>query len=128
MPRGKTWSRQEYERAMEMINAGRSREDVAAEFGRTVEQIRKKIEYENMPEWKREEYRVRVNAKRREISATKPRPMRRENRRPDVRIIERGPPEIFEDRAYRVGLSPRDLTAELCGDPKPGYSALERRA
>jgi hypothetical protein len=36
------------------------------------------------------------------------------------------PPECDEDRARRLLLEPRDLTASLLGDPLPGYSALEK--
>lgn len=32
------------------------------------------------------------------------------------------------ERAARLAIPPRDLTAMLCGDPRPGYSALERRS
>jgi hypothetical protein len=28
---------------------------------------------------------------------------------------------------HRLALRPRDLTAAICGDPLPGYSALDRR-
>lgn len=35
-------------------------------------------------------------------------------------------PEALADRDYRLSLAPRDLTAAFCGDPLPGYSALER--
>lgn len=38
------------------------------------------------------------------------------------------PDEVWADRDRRLGLTPRDLSATLCGDPLPGYSALERRA
>ncbi len=31
------------------------------------------------------------------------------------------------DRSRRAKLAPRDLSAAFCGDPLPGYSALERR-
>lgn len=31
------------------------------------------------------------------------------------------------DRDRRQTLGPRDLTAAFCGDPLPGYSALDRR-
>lgn len=30
------------------------------------------------------------------------------------------------DREQRYALTPRDLTAAFCGDPLPGYSALDR--
>lgn len=36
--------------------------------------------------------------------------------------------EALAERAQRLSQAPRDLTAALCGDPLPGYSALERRA
>lgn len=32
-----------------------------------------------------------------------------------------------QDRAFRVNLAPRDLTAAFFGDPPPGYSALDKR-
>lgn len=37
------------------------------------------------------------------------------------------PEDRFVDRNIRVNLAPRDLTAAFFGDPKPGFSALERR-
>lgn len=37
------------------------------------------------------------------------------------------PEDRFADRNIRVNLAPRDLTAAFFGDPKPGFSALERR-
>lgn len=35
-------------------------------------------------------------------------------------------PGELADRDKRMSIAPRDLTALLCGDPLPGYSALER--
>jgi len=40
-------------------------------------------------------------------------------------IEERVPDSVLADREHRRGLAPRDLTASLCGDPLPGYSALD---
>jgi hypothetical protein len=38
------------------------------------------------------------------------------------------PPSILADRdARRAALERRDLSATICGDPPPGYSALDRR-
>ena len=37
------------------------------------------------------------------------------------------PIPVQEDRDYRARLQPRDLTAFICHDPLPGYSALERK-
>lgn len=36
--------------------------------------------------------------------------------------------DILRARDRRLKIKPRDLTAYICGDPLPGYSALERRA
>ncbi|HEX4043237.1 MAG TPA: hypothetical protein VHY10_16185 [Xanthobacteraceae bacterium] len=36
-------------------------------------------------------------------------------------------PRALAERDQRLAVAPRDLTAALCGDPLPGYSALERR-
>lgn len=36
------------------------------------------------------------------------------------------PRNAIEEREHRLLLEPRDLTAAFCGDPLPGYSALER--
>jgi hypothetical protein len=36
------------------------------------------------------------------------------------------PKSVLAERAARLALSPRDLTAAIAGDPLPGMSALER--
>jgi hypothetical protein len=36
------------------------------------------------------------------------------------------PDELIRDAERRMNLEPRDTTALICGDPKPGYSALDR--
>lgn len=36
-------------------------------------------------------------------------------------------PRALAECAYRLSLAPRDLTAAICGDPLPGFSALDRR-
>lgn len=38
------------------------------------------------------------------------------------------PARCLIERDRRYAIAPRDLTAAFCGDPLPGYSALERRA
>ncbi len=38
----------------------------------------------------------------------------------------RVPERTKQEWVKRIGLKPRDLTAEICGDPLPGYSALDR--
>ena len=50
-----------------------------------------------------------------------------ENPAEPIRAVEI-PIEVIAERERRLALQPRDLSAALCGDPLPGYSALERRA
>lgn len=38
------------------------------------------------------------------------------------------PQQILDDRARRYSIAPRDITSAFCGDPLPGFSALEKRA
>lgn len=46
-----------------------------------------------------------------------------------VRDGHRGhvPNEVLDDRTARQMTQYQSLTSEFCGDPKPGYSALDRR-
>jgi hypothetical protein len=37
------------------------------------------------------------------------------------------PDEVVDERNFRHNLKPVSLTAAICGDPKPGYSALDRK-
>lgn len=40
---------------------------------------------------------------------------------------EKASEETIRERNYRVNLFPTDLTAAFFNDPKPGYSALDKR-
>ncbi len=48
-------------------------------------------------------------------------------RRKDIEAIPVVPLERLEHRERRLSTPPRDLTAILMGDPRPGYSALDCR-
>jgi hypothetical protein len=45
----------------------------------------------------------------------------------DQRVDVEPPPEVLADRDARASLLPASPTQALCGDPLPGYSALDRR-
>ena len=45
----------------------------------------------------------------------------------DTALFLRVPEQILAERDHRLALEHDSLTAALCGDPKPGYSALHRR-
>lgn len=59
---------------------------------------------------------------------------RREAGAPKISLLLRNEPSdrvtvpiaLIVERDYRVNL-PRSITSMLCGDPAPGYSALDRR-
>lgn len=55
---------------------------------------------------------------------------RRHFRAPDnsqhVVIRERVPADVAADRDHRLAMQ-RDITSAVCGDPLPGYSALDRQ-
>jgi hypothetical protein len=38
------------------------------------------------------------------------------------------PPEVIDERNRRLGTPYQSIVAAMCGDPLPGYSALDRRA
>jgi len=44
-----------------------------------------------------------------------------------VTVERRVPDEVLAERDRRQALEPINLTAAFCGDPLPGYSALDRR-
>ena len=45
----------------------------------------------------------------------------------DSALFLRVPEQILAERDYRLALDHDSVTAALCGDPKPGYSALHRK-
>lgn len=44
-----------------------------------------------------------------------------------VSLSEHVPDSALREWRVRLSINPRNLTAAICGDPLPGYSALERR-
>jgi transposase len=44
-----------------------------------------------------------------------------------TRAIDHTPAVVFEERKARQAVEYRDLTSEFFGDPRPGYSQLDRR-
>lgn len=125
MSRGQAWTKGEWQRAEELLQRGHSRSEVALVIGKTPEQLRQKIAYEEMSGEKRELIRQRINARRRERTAGLPPKVVRQ--RVFTPLLERAPPEVFIERERRRATAPRDLTAAFFNDPLPGFSALDRR-
>jgi len=104
-------SSEEAKFARRMLRAQRPREEILAAFGN-------RYDWDaicDAVKWLRAEQRRRyaqTYARRPEID--------------HVRMID-VPPDALAERDRRAQVPPRDLTAAVCGDPLPGYSALDRR-
>lgn len=88
------WTEKDEKLCRDLIDAGFSRQHIAALIGRTEKAIRNKM--------------------------CAPRSIK-------VHAMHRAAEDLLRARDMRLQIKPRDLTAFLCGDPLPGYSALERR-
>jgi hypothetical protein len=120
------WPKAEYERALDLINRGYDKLIVAQIIGRPRKELNNKLHYEQMVESERQQRRERVNELRtRALSRTPDAP--RKNYRMPARAAEYAPAIVFEERTARQAAEYRDLTSEFFGDPRPGYSQLDRR-
>ena len=120
------WPKAEYERAVELINRGYDKLIVAQIIGRTLKELNNKLHFEQMVESERQQRRERINEHRtRALSRTPDAP--RKNYRIPARAAEYAPAIVFEARTARQAAEYRDLTSEFFGDPRPGYSQLDRR-
>ena len=95
-------------------------EPIAREMGMKSDVLRKIFD----PVWAkiRKQNSAQRSAQIREITANK----RAAGIGKDL-LTERIPAHVLIERDMRENISPRDLTAVLCGDPLPGMSALDRR-
>jgi hypothetical protein len=120
------WPRAEYERAVQLIERGYDKLIVAQIIGRTLKELSSKLHYEQTEENKRQERGVRINElRKRTLSTSRDGPHK--NCRTSVRAIQYAPAIVFEERKARQAAEYRDLTSEFFGDPRPGYSQLDRR-
>lgn len=115
------WHAQDWRRASELLHRGYSIAAVATLMGRPPKQISEKLRWENTSVEKREERRIKINARRHATGEYKSTP------RPDGPTTgPRADPSLFEERDRRLA-TPKTLSAWLLGDPPPGYSALDRK-
>ena len=120
------WPKAEHERALDLINRGYDKLIVAQIIGRTLKELNNKLHYEQMVESERQQRRERINELRtRALGSTPDGP--RKNYRTPARAAEYAPAIVFEERTARQAAEYRDLTSEFFGDPRPGYSQLDRR-
>ena len=120
------WPEAEYERALELINRGYDKLIVAQIIDRTVKELNNKLQYEQMEESKRQQRRERINELRKRAPSSPPDGPRKNYHIP-TRGADHTPAIVFEERKARQAVEYRDLTSEFFGDPRPGYSQLDRR-
>ena len=120
------WAKAEYERALDLINRGYDKLIVAQIIGRTLKELNNKLHYEQMVESERQQRHERIDELRRRALSSTPGGPRKSYRIP-ARAAEYAPAIVFEERKARQAAEYRDLTSEFFGDPRPGYSQLDRR-
>lgn len=124
------WPAGLWDRAKAMLDVGKSVEDVSVHIGVELQVLKNKIRWENMSADEIERRRIRMRENRR-YQRRQGKGLREWDRAPRLQMERpsaiRPAPGVVEERDYRLSLAPRDLTAAFCGDPLPGYSALDRR-
>lgn len=96
------WTDAEKRKILDMLADGYGYDDIGAEIGVSGPAVRAKHRY------------IMRNEKVSEAMA--------------ARHIRKALPQLFAARDIRAAaLDRRDITAMFCGDPAPGYSALDRR-
>lgn len=107
------WTPEQITLAMKMLDEGASDADFRAAIGRSKQcaiEKRKRAKY---------------------LSAPAPGMHRVRKRRARTVIVQQEPfivpLEVWVARARRLASPPRDLVGAICGDPRVGYSALDRR-
>jgi hypothetical protein len=118
------WSPDEIQTLARMRREGASDPAIAAALDRTVKSVECKWQYLNLSEEGREVRRQGMR-KRRIAAGIQSKRVGKDDR---IMKMDRPDPMSMQAREIRLSICPRDLTALICGDPLPGYSALDRRA
>jgi hypothetical protein len=114
------WQPEEWIRVKNLIDRKHNLDYIALVSGRSKEQIKGKIRWETMTEEKKQERRDRLNAYRNKERGSNKRV------KPPIMTHRAPPPELLAEREMRL-MAPQTLTGALCGDPPPGFSALDRK-
>lgn len=121
--RNTMWTAEDWARVVEMRAAGSAIRKIALSIGRTFHQVRSKICWEAMTAEQRENRAFRM----RRGKSSVPKTISTGRSLEHVRICARPSPESLEERDRRYSAASRDLTGAFFGDPKVGYSALDRQ-
>lgn len=118
------WSSEQIARAVQMKAAGEEVGAIALAVGRSIKAVQVKLSILNETPERRASRQLK-HAER--CRANRPGSRKiagvgffyPQSKKPDC--------DVLQEREIRLGTEPRDLTAAFFGDPRPGYSALERR-
>jgi hypothetical protein len=97
-PKSNWWTAEQLEAARSLSARGFTYAEIGKKIGRSAKAVNSKMRFRYVGPVVHEVERVRI------------------------------PEFVLMERDVRLSNSPRSLTAELLGDPLPGYSALDRRA
>lgn len=114
------WTDEETKVLVRMKAAGNSYDEIARGLGRKNLSVQERWYWINMSEAKRAARRTRMNVQRRE---------KRSAESTDIKwaVVKQVVPDyLFIDRERRLAAQ-RTITGFLCGDPPPGFSALDRK-
>jgi hypothetical protein len=119
------WTAEEWDRADKLRNDGADWSRIAELLGRSHKAVKAKFQLMNFTPEQREakrEYQRRKRDEKKKYEKSGRQAAGLQNAR------ELPCAEIFIERDRRLALPARDLTAAFCGDPKPGFSALDKRS
>lgn len=120
------WTELEVFKLRKLLNEGKTRKQIAAYLGFPLERVSSRIRHENRtPEHRKEKVaraRERRNANKENYKSKTVRSVIHD----PVSSYGRPTLEMLAEAQRRLE-APRSLTAEFCGDPGVGYSALDRR-
>lgn len=117
-PAPRRWSVEETAELERLRADGLTYEQIAAAMNRTKASCKERFRWINMSESEREIKNTR-NFYARNGNVDPARVRRR-------RVPFTAPTDVFAERHQRIN-APRSLTAIFCGDPAPGFSALDRK-
>lgn len=118
------WSAEEWQRAQELKASGSDYDQIAELLGRSRKAVKAKFQHMHRTP-AQQEHRIEYQRRKRDRKREYQKSGRQAAGLDNARELPAG--EIFIERNERLALQPRDLTAAFCGDPLPGYSALDKR-
>lgn len=120
MPRGERWTDFELAEARRLIAARCSPQEFENRMGRSRISAKMRIKYVDSPTFRANAIQRAARDRSQFTEHIKGQPQNRAPEKPKV------PHEAIQD-ALKRAMAPRTITGWFCGDPPPGYSALDRR-